>query len=424
MMSATEAQQLLRQGRVAEAERAFLEILNAFPDNVEALNVAALIALRTGDTQRSLSLLAHSVTVNPQDPVTQHHLGLTHEAAGNFPAAVDAHWAALRLAPDLHVARLHLGRALERLGRNQEAIVQYSRALGDAQTQGRWLNPDTTPAPLREAIEHAVLRVRDGRKESLQRLFAPLVTRYGRGELARVERCLRIYFNEEAPVYPDARQQPTFLYFPDLPANPYLDSSMFAWTSTLEAKTCDVRIEMLALLPSESGRERVFDSKEMESANLRGLDIAPSWNGYYFYRHGERREVNCLACPRTSEALELLPLAHVRDHGPEVLYSVFTPGTHLLPHRGVTNTRLVAHLPLVVPENCGLTVGGEHHVWQEGRVVVFDDTYEHEAWNRSDRVRVVMIFDIWNPFLTEVERAALTDLIASIGDFRKATEAA
>jgi len=112
----------------------------------------------------------------------------------------------------------------------------------------------------------------------------------------------------------------------------------------------------------------------------------------------------------------------VREHGPEVLFSVFTPGTHLLPHRGVTNTRLVGHLPLMVPEDCALKVGGELHQWQEGQVVIFDDTYEHEAWNRSDKTRVVMIFDIWNPHLSEAERAAVTDLIPAMGDFREAVE--
>jgi aspartate beta-hydroxylase len=119
-----------------------------------------------------------------------------------------------------------------------------------------------------------------------------------------------------------------------------------------------------------------------------------------------------------------LPLSRIREHGPEVLFSVFTAGTHLLPHRGVTNARLVAHLPLIVPRDCALRVAGEDHVWREGEVVVFDDTYEHEAWNRSDAIRVVLIFDIWNPLLTDVERAALTELIPSFGDFRHALEQA
>jgi aspartate beta-hydroxylase len=114
----------------------------------------------------------------------------------------------------------------------------------------------------------------------------------------------------------------------------------------------------------------------------------------------------------------------VAGHGPEVLFSVYTPGTHLLPHRGVTNTRLVAHLPLIVPQDCALNVGGELHPWREGRVVVFDDTYEHESWNRSGEVRVILIFDIWNPHLSAAERLAVARLVEAIGGFRHATEAA
>ena len=162
----------------------------------------------------------------------------------------------------------------------------------------------------------------------------------------------------------------------------------------------------------------------MERVNLRGVNQAPSWNGYYFFRHGERRDENCSRCPVTAAALDYLPLSRVRDHGPEVLFSVFTPGTHLLPHRGVTNTRLVGHLPLLVPRDCALNVGGELHEWREGKVVVFDDTFEHEAWNRSNSIRVVLIFDLWNPYLSEAERAALADLIAAIGDFRHGVETA
>ena len=82
------------------------------------------------------------------------------------------------------------------------------------------------------------------------------------------------------------------------------------------------------------------------------------------------------------------------------------------------------HLPLVVPENCALNVGGELHAWREGHCVSFDDTFEHEAWNRSDRDRVVLILDSWNPDLSEAEQAAVADLVAAIGDFNRSSEIA
>jgi aspartate beta-hydroxylase len=90
----------------------------------------------------------------------------------------------------------------------------------------------------------------------------------------------------------------------------------------------------------------------------------------------------------------------------------------------VTTTRVVGHLPLIVPNDCTLNVGGEEHAWQKGRAVVFDDTYLHEAWNRSNQVRVVLIFDLWNPYLDDPERLAVRDLIHSIGEFRHAVESA
>jgi aspartate beta-hydroxylase len=88
----------------------------------------------------------------------------------------------------------------------------------------------------------------------------------------------------------------------------------------------------------------------------------------------------------------------------------------------VTNTRVVTHLPLIIPDDCALRVGGETHVWQTGQCVTFDDTFEHEAWNRSDQTRVVLIFDNWNPDLSEAERAAVTDLVEAIGDFNQSCE--
>jgi aspartate beta-hydroxylase len=423
-MNTNDVQTLFQQGRLDEAERAAHEALRLRPDDIELLHVLALIALRRGHLAPAQQWLDVALRKNPNHALTRHYLGRVHDAAGNVEAALAAHRAAIRRVPEMFVVRLHYAAALERAGHTEQAAIHYFRATQDAQAQGRWKSQETTAPALRPMVEHAVQFVRSTRKAAFASLLEPLRKQYGPDSLERVERCLRIYFNEEAPVYPDPRQRPTFLHFPGLPPAAYLDRSLFPWIEQLEAQTDAIREELLRLLPSDAGRERVFTNEAIEQANLRGLNTAPSWNGYYFYRHGERREDNCSSCPATARTLELLPLSHVRDHGPEVLFSVFTAGTHLLPHRGVTNTRLVGHLPLIVPPDCALNVGGEIHEWREGRAVIFDDTYEHEAWNRSQRTRVVLIFDLWNPHLTEVEQAAIAQLVPAMGDFRKAAEAA
>src|SRR6267378_883922 len=424
MISAAEAQLLLHQGKVAEAERAFAAILDKDPDNIQALNVMSLRALRASDVKTALLHIERALRMDANNPLTLYNRGRILEAAERYVEAAASQRAALKLAPNLHAARLYLARALELAGQPQQAIVAYARALQDAQKDGRWLSQATTPPAFQPIIEHAVRQVRVGRRGAIEELLRPVVAEFGRTSMARLDRSLRIYFNEETPAVSDPRQRPTFLHFPDIPANPYVDLKLFPWIDSLEAKTCEIREELLSLLPTAAGREPVFGNAALEAENLRGLDQAPSWNGYYFYRHGERRPENCGRCPRTAAALEALPLCRVREHGPEVLFSVFTPGTHLLPHRGVTNTRLVAHLPLMVPDDCALVVGGEEHRWREGKVVVFDDTYEHEAWNRSTKTRVVLIFDVWSPYLSAAERSALGILIGNISDFRHEVEAA
>ena len=87
-----------------------------------------------------------------------------------------------------------------------------------------------------------------------------------------------------------------------------------------------------------------------------------------------------------------------------LLFSILDAGTVIPPHTGVTNTRLTVHLPLIIPPNCAFRVGSETREWIPGKAWVFDDTIEHEAWNRSDMPRAVLIFDIWNPYLSEAER--------------------
>lgn len=422
MTTLEHARLLLSQGKAAEAERACEQVLEHSPDSVEALNVCAIASLRDGKNFRAVAMLERAVQADPNNAISQHNLGRAYEAVGNVAAAIEALGRAVQLRPVYHVARIRLAALLDDRGEHERAVLHYSRALNDAQRQRRWLDQAGTPASLRPYVERAVLAVRSYRSAALARLMDDLSARYGRESLGRIERAIRIYLRAEDAVHPDPRQQPTFLYVPDVPPTAYFDRSLFPWIEAFEAQTDRIREELRAVLPSDSGRERVFTSDELETQNLRGDQGPVSWTGYYFYRHGERREENCARCPQTAGAIDALPLSIVPEHGPEVLFSVFTPGTHLLPHQGVTNTRVVGHLPLIVPSNCALNVGGELHEWQEGRVVVFDDTYEHEAWNRSSETRVVLIFDLWNPYLTEAERAAVTDLVVEIGEFRKATE--
>jgi len=100
-----------------------------------------------------------------------------------------------------------------------------------------------------------------------------------------------------------------------------------------------------------------------------------------------------------------------------VLFSILAPGTHIEPHNGMLNTRLICHLPLIVPPGCRLRVGNHVRAVEAGKPMIFDDSIEHEAWNDSDSPRAVLLFEIWRPELTAAERAALTAMYESVSRY-------
>lgn len=415
----------LRQGNVVQAEQSFKRLLEQLPNDIEALQFLASRHLVRGDTLLAVAMLEKAVQAHSANPDLFHQLGTAQMVAGDLKQAAATLQRCLAIVPQMFVARLRLGAALEQLGQTEQAVLAYFGAVNSAQAQGRWLNDATTAPGLREAVQHAMRVIDAGRRRAFEAVLEPLRQRYGRSELERVEHCLAIYLGEQQANLPDPRQRPKFLYFPGIPSQTYYPIERFPWQAELKAATAMVREELLSVLGENQPLEPFLGDQSADElkGHLRSSSIQPAaWDAFFFYRHGTRYDDNCKRCPRTSQLLDELPLVRIRDHAPETLFSVLRPGTHILPHRGVTNTRLVTHLPLIVPPDCAISVGGEIHEWQEGRCVSFDDTFEHEAWNRSDRTRVVMILDSWNPDLTEVERMAVTDLVEAIGDFNRASE--
>lgn len=386
---------------------------------------AAHACLERGDLQQAGQLFQLVLDGVPDDLEALQVTGAAQLAAGHFIAAARTLRQAVQQAPSLFVERLRLGMALERLGQPHDALTAYFGALRTAQNQGRWLSDETTASGLREAVKHAMRYVDTGRLAWFRRVLEPLQQRYGVEQMRRVEHCLEAYLGEHSVKTPDPRQRPKFLYFPDVPSQPYYARERFPWHDALEAATDWIREELRDVLAREQSLEAFLGAPppgQSQQAMLQSSGTQPAtWDAYFFYRHGERYDANADACPRTAALLDSLPLTRIRDHAPETLFSVLSPGTHILPHTGVTNVRLVTHLPLIVPPDCALRVGGQTHVWREGRCVTFDDTFEHEAWNRSNETRVVLILDSWNPDLTVAECAAVTELIGAIGDFNAAS---
>ncbi|MBB5359767.1 aspartate beta-hydroxylase [Rhodanobacter sp. ANJX3] len=419
------ALEYLRAGKPGLAEHAFRNILEQDPNDVDALRFLAARHLERNERVAAIELFERAENVRPGHAATLHQLGMAYAVEGRLADAIAALGRCLEADENDFVGRLFLGVVLERHGQKQRALTQYFSAINRAQAKGYWLSDESTAPALRKTVVAAMRTLDAGRRELFHKLLEPLRGKYGAIALRRVEHALSIYLGERQPQWPDPRQKPLFLYFPDIPSLPYYPRERFPWIDSLEAGAAFIREELLNVLSHSHNLESFLqtDSPHDASELLRSSNSQdPAWDAYFFHRHGERFEEHCLKCPRTAGLLDTLPLAYVREHSPETLFSVLSPGTHILPHRGVTNTRLVTHLPLIVPADCALRVGGETHVWEEGRCVTFDDTFEHEAWNKSSETRVVLIVDSWNPDLSEAEREAVADLVGAIGDFNRASE--
>jgi aspartyl/asparaginyl beta-hydroxylase (cupin superfamily) len=140
----------------------------------------------------------------------------------------------------------------------------------------------------------------------------------------------------------------------------------------------------------------------------------PTWSAFYLWKNGAPVAENIALCPRTAEVGARLPLAKLPSRSPSVLFSLLQPGAHIPPHCGLVNTRLIGHLPLIVPPGCSFRVGYEIRDWREGEAWVFDDTIEHEAWNHSSRTRVILLFEVWRPELAQAEREAVQSLFSAL----------
>jgi aspartyl/asparaginyl beta-hydroxylase (cupin superfamily) len=194
------------------------------------------------------------------------------------------------------------------------------------------------------------------------------------------------------------------VHFPFLPADEFFDRSHFPWLEKVEKKTEAIRLELQSILNDRLELRPYVEQKSGTPPNKwTPLDGSLDWGTFFLWEYGVRIEEACARCPETIAALASVPQTVLPGRAPTAFFSLLKPKTRIPPHTGVTNTRAIIHLPLIVPPGCGFRVGGEVREWRVGEALAFDDTIEHEAWNDSDELRAVLIFDVWNPYLTASE---------------------
>jgi ornithine lipid ester-linked acyl 2-hydroxylase len=170
----------------------------------------------------------------------------------------------------------------------------------------------------------------------------------------------------------------------------FFSNEQFPWVAKLEANWKDIRRELDNVM--ETTME--IPSFQDVSRQQKQLTQDNKWRTFFFCFYGHRRDENCRLCPRTMELLKTIPNMKT------AFFSILSPHKHIPPHRGPYNGVLRLHLGLRIPKDrthCKIRVDSDFGLWEEGKALIFDDSYEHEVWNNTEEIRVVLFVDFVRP---------------------------
>ena len=412
-IEALEAQAIraAQAGREDEAIRLWGRVLEINPNHGRTLTALGQRAFRKGDMASARAVFQRLVDTDGSDPQQWLHLSLACRNLQDEQAEESAITRALSIDPSDLLGLILRANLLERQGKTHQA-ASVNRAIT------RVSPPlDRLRADLRPAVSHAI----------------EASDKYGADMAAFLDQHLEAHFQsfagENLKRFRDSLDimvgrkkrydsQSMIYHYPQLAPIEFFDRADFPWLESIEAATDEIRNEFLQILQAENGfTPYVMYPPDVPHNQWAELNHSPRWSAFHLYKLGKVIEENALKAPRTVQALTNVPQPDQPGRTPAALFSLLKPKTRIPPHTGVTNVRLVTHLALIIPEGCAFRVGNETRHWTPGQAWVFDDTIEHEAWNDSDKLRVVLIFDVWHPHLTPAERSMITALTAGINAF-------
>ena len=411
----SEAARAAQAGRAQDVLRLWGRILKIDPNHVRTLAAVGQQAFNEGDPRSARTTFQRLTAIDSANPQHWIQLALACRQLNDDAGAESAVQRALNLDPMELVGLILRGNLLERQGRTHDAARAYGAVAAVAPPLER-LHPSLRPAvthaaTFREKYDRECAEFLEGRLEGQFKAFA--------GEnLDRFRDSLDIMVGRKRRY--DSRS--AIYHYPRLAPVEFFEPARFPWLDEVEAATDSIRDEFLQVLDTEEGfTPYITYPEDVPHNQWAELNNSPRWSAFHLYKMGRIVAENAARCPATLKVLEAAPMPDQPGRTPSAMFSLLKPKTRIPPHNGVTNTRLVTHLALIVPEGCGFRCGNQTRSWVPGKAWVFDDTIEHEAWNDSDKLRVVLIFDIWHPDLTPAERAMITALMAGLNEFSGAS---
>lgn len=208
-----------------------------------------------------------------------------------------------------------------------------------------------------------------------------------KNKVPAASRLFRFIDKEYKQTRASAYHSPRDFMFPELTAKAWHDPQKFSWVKNLEKHWKQIRDEAAAVLHEDRLHTYSFGAYG-------------TFNTYTFFRGGRPHEENCRRCPVTTKLIRTVPGAQMR----ESMFSIIYPGDSILPHVGTGNIFLTGHLGLQIPEKCQIRVSNDTREWQEGKVLIFDSSFDHEVWNHGNGIRIILLMDFWHPELTAHEQ--------------------
>jgi aspartyl/asparaginyl beta-hydroxylase (cupin superfamily) len=374
---------------------------------VTALVAEADRAAAAGDLRRAVDMLEQAAAETPDDADIWMKLAALRRGMGQPARALDSVNRALAVRELDFMALALKAMLLEKL-QPAAAGEAWAHALAQRPAEGLPATMDSVLAR-GEALRDQWVAARSGRLAAVADGLGEL----SEDEAWRIDR-FRSNVLRTTRTY---HSQPTHFAFPGLVEREFHPRDQHGWLAEVEAATSEIEAEMQAVMGAERAElvPYIQYAEHEAMAQWRPLNQNRDWTAIHLIRNGQWIEANARHCPRTLDLLARLPQPDIEGAGPNAMFSLLAPGTHIPPHTGINNARLVCHLPLVVPAGCWFRVGAETREWRRGSAFLFDDTIEHEAMNPSDQLRVVFIFDVWHPGLSASEREAVRRVIAAEG---------
>ena len=363
-----------------------------------------------GDRRSARTALEAAVAMPGADAPTWLKLAALCRQDGDPSSAMTAVAGALRADPLDFMALLMRASLLDQAG-DPHVGEAYGRALAQ-RPEGE------LPPAIVKALERAEARSAEhiaARSRALAEATAAAESQASDDERRRIARLRRNTARITRPYH----SEPTHFHYPGLTEREFHDRDDHPWLADLEAATDTIAREFRAVADAERAEliPYIQYPDDAPTRQWKPLNHSRDWTAIHLVQNGRTIEANARHCPETLAILKGLPQPDIAGCCPNAMFSLLAPGTHIPPHVGIANTRLVCHLPLVVPADCWFRVGAERRAWTRGEAFVFDDTIEHEAMNPSDDLRVVFIFDVWHPGLSPAERAGVRAVLEHEGGF-------